>query len=211
MQQPLLSTNYLGPIQYFSHLFHSRGCIVEQYCHYQKQTYRNRCIIDGANGTQLLIIPILKQFNKTYTRDIRISYDTPWQSLHWKCILSAYNSSPYFEYYMDDFAPFYHQKFDFLIDYNDLLTSLIGELLDIKLVINKTDAYAQVPEDKIDLREVISPKNIEESIDKNYISHRYRQVFEIKHGFRKNLSIIDLLFNKGPETILVLKNSYIDL
>lgn len=171
---------------------------------YLKQTYRNRCTIAGANGALPLSIPIEKPTTlKCPTRDIRISNHGNWRHLHWNAILSAYNMSPFFEYYQDDFIPFYEKGYNFLFDFNEQLRQLICGLLDLHPNIHYTEVYAKEVEN--DFREIIRPKHPRE--DKAFRPKAYYQVFLNKLGFLPNLSIIDLLFNMGPEGILVLKNS----
>jgi hypothetical protein len=209
MKSKLLSINYLGPIQYYAHLFSNDKIFIEANCNYNKQTYRNRCVILAANGPLSLVIPIAKGDKlKCLTKDVRISYDTPWQALHWKSIESAYNSSPYFEYFMDDFRPFYEKKFGFLFDYNISLMEVVFDSIGFKPTYSLTDEYVKNTDEKwIDLRELIHPKNDYKTTDPEFKPKSYRQLFLNKHGFVENLSIIDLLFNKGPESLIVLQES----
>ncbi len=200
-----LSTAYLAPVVYYHKLISSQHIIIEKYCNYIKQTYRNRCVIATANGLQTLSIPIEKPATlKCLTKDIRIAGHGNWQHLHWNAIVSAYNSSPFFEYYEDDFRPFYHKKCTFLFDFNENLREVICSLIDINPEVVYSDEYQLNPEN--DFREIIHPKkNIGES-DSSYQSVPYYQIFQQKYGFQPNLSIIDLLFNMGPESILIFKN-----
>lgn len=209
MQSTLFSTTYLGPIQFYAHLFNANKVFIEKHCNYIKQTYRNRCIISAANGPLSLAVPVDKQNKaKCPTRDIRISYDTPWQKLHWRSIVSAYNSSPYFEYYQDDFRPFYENKFDYLFDFNFELMKIVMDAIGYKPQIHFTNEYIpQSTNDYKDLRDVIHPKKKAYLLDPEFKSIHYRQLFEQKFGFTENISIIDLIFNKGPESLLVLKDS----
>jgi hypothetical protein len=203
MKSLLLSTAYLAPVEYYMQLNNDqRQPVIEKTDHYVKQTYRNRCIIATANGLQTLSIPVVKpDFHKCYTRDIRIADQGNWRHLHWNAIVSAYNSTPFFEYFVDDFYPFYEKKYDFLFDFNEQLRMRICSLLDIYPDISYSSSYAiNVNDDEMDLREAIHPKK--ESYVKNF--KPYYQVFEHKYGFQPNLSIIDLLFNMGPEAIMFL-------
>jgi hypothetical protein len=204
MDQVFLSTAYLAPVQYYTKLFAANQVWLEACDNYIKQTYRNRCTIAAANGPMTLSIPIVKpSTHKCLTRDIEISDHGNWRHLHWNAITSAYNSSPYFEYYIDDFAPFYERKHTFLVDFNDELRELICSLLDVSPIISKTTAYAEPFEN--DYRSLIHPKQI--GTDPQFDPQPYYQVFKAKFGFTPNLSIIDLLFNKGPESLLVLRDS----
>ncbi|MBO5796140.1 MAG: WbqC family protein [Bacteroides sp.] len=206
--QILLSSAYLPPVQYFAHLQSAEQVWIEQYDHYQKQTYRNRCVIAAPDGPLSLTVPIEKpNTQKAFMRDIRISDHGNWRHLHWNAIESAYNHTPFFEYYKDDFRPFYEKKFDFLVDYNEQLCQLVCQLIDIDTPFQRTESYITEPSNTIiDLRDAIHPKK-EVMDDASFSAVPYYQVFQEKLGFLPNLSIIDLLFNMGPEAILVLQKS----
>ena len=206
MSTTLLSSAYLPPVSYFTLLYRSDKCTIERYCHYTKQTYRNRCHISGANGILPLSIPVVKPDTpKCHTCDIRISDHGNWRHLHWNAIESAYNSTPFFEYYKDDFRPFYEKKYEFLFDFNEELCRLVCELIDIHPVIERTAEYKmEFTADEADFREIIHPKKDFRTADTAFVPQPYYQVFESKLGFLPNLSIIDLLFNMGPESLLIL-------
>lgn len=206
--QILLSSAYLPPVQYFAHLQSAEQVWIEQYDHYQKQTYRNRCVIAAPDGPLSLTVPIEKpNTQKAFMRDIRISDHGNWRHLHWNAIESAYNHTPFFEYYKDDFRPFYEKKFDFLVDYNEQLCQLVCQLIDIDTSFQRTESYIAEPSNTIiDLRDAIHPKK-ELMNDASFSAVPYYQVFQERLGFLPNLSIIDLLFNMGPEAILVLQKS----
>ncbi len=199
----VFSTAYLPSIQYLTHWVASDNKLVEKYCHYTKQTYRNRCDILGANGPISLIVPVIKGRRlKVLTKDVEIAYHERWQALHWRSIVSAYQSSPFFEFYMDDFAPFYEKNYRFLLDFNTELFQVIQDALDLSIDIDFTNAYEREynPNEYIDLREAIHPK-LDFKEDAFFSPISYRQVFGNKFDFVPNLSILDLLFNKGPEAI----------
>jgi hypothetical protein len=200
----LLSTAYLAPVEYYRLMYHFPAVMIEKHCHYTKQTYRNRCVIASANGIQTLSIPILKPDSlKCPTKDIRIAPHGNWQHLHWNAMVSAYNSTPFFEYYADDFRPFYEKPCQYLFDFNEALRELTCSLLDINPAISYSSAYITNPQaGELDLREAIHPKK--ESFIRNF--KPYYQMFENKLGFQKNLSIIDLLFNMGTEAVLTLND-----
>jgi hypothetical protein len=205
MINPIVIPAYSGNIQYYSLLSNFREVYLEQYAHYVKQTYRNRCQILTANGVMNLTIPVDKvSGEKMLDKDVRIS-STDWQRVHWAAIESAYNNSPFFLYYSDDIRPMYEKKFEFLLDFNlrlqEIITSLIG--LDTKLVL--TDSYTESHE--LDYREKLSPKYKGDT--SNFIVKPYYQVFKEKFGFVENLSVFDLLFNMGNESILILRDSYV--
>ena len=205
MKPAYISTAYLGPIQQYSKMFHFPKVRIETSENYLKQSYRNRCIIAGANGLLPLSVPIVKPDTlKCLTKDIRISDHGNWRHLHWNAIVSAYNSTPFFEYYEDDFAPFYEKKYEFLFDFNEELRMLICQLLDIQPQIQYTTSFEADVEN--DFR-WISPK--QDIADPSFLLKPYYQVFQDKHGFLPNLSIIDLLFNTGNEGILILRDSFV--
>jgi len=205
MKPAYISTAYLGPVQQYSKMFHFPEVRIETSENYLKQSYRNRCIIAGANGPLPLSVPIVKPDTlKCLTKDIRISDHGNWRHLHWNAIVSAYNSTPFFEYYEDDFAPFYEKKYEFLFDFNEELRMLICQLLDIQPQIQNTTSFEADVEN--DFR-WISPK--QDIADPSFLLKPYYQVFQDKHGFLPNLSIIDLLFNTGNEGILILRDSFV--
>lgn len=194
----VLSTAYLAPVDYYFLLNNASEVIVEQYEYYEKQSYRNRCKILTANGVMDLSIPVEKS-GKMLIRDIRISEHDNWQINHWRAIESAYNSSAFFEYYADDFRPFYERKWDFLWDFNLEIQQKLLELLETENKISFTSNYLTGKENFTDFRNLIHPKK-----ESQISSKPYYQVFEQKFGFCPNLSIIDLLFNMGPESQLIL-------
>ena len=198
-----LSTAYLGNIQYFSKLVNAELVYLEQHEHYQKQSYRNRCNIAGANGVLTLVIPVEKDHGKKMPiRDVRIDYSQAWQQNHWRAILSSYSSSPFFEYYVDDIRPFYKEQTPYLFDYNLRFTELILELLLLSSNIILTDTYrVEVEHSEFDYRQSISPKERLAKPDALFNPTSYFQVFAQRFGFIPNLSIIDLLFNEGPNAL----------
>ena len=191
-QTALLSTAYLGCIQYFEKFLIYDKLILEQFENFPKQTYRNRCNIMNANGLQTLSIPVVKSRSKQFTKDVKISYDENWQQHHWRSIESAYRNSPFYEHYIDYFASFYENKFEFLLDFNHQLLETVFEIFEI----NPTISYSSTYEISItcdDFRESIHPKKLNDNLK----SKPYIQVFSNKHGFMPNLSIIDVIFNLG--------------
>lgn len=193
-------TAYLPPVSYFSAMMQSEKVLLEAHENYTKQSYRNRCRIASANGVETLSIPVQSnQGKKIPIRDVRISQHDNWRQTHWRAITSAYRSSPFFEYFEDDFRPFYEKEWTFLWDYNMDLLILMLDLLDIQPKISLTKKFQSELSDINDLRSRIHPKK--KSI---LTSNPYYQVFENKLGFLEDLSIIDLLFNMGNESILYL-------
>ena len=202
----LLSSLYLAPVEYYSKLFRASNVQIEIHDHYTKQSYRNRCIIAGANGPLSLSIPIEKPSDLACEmKDIRIADHGNWRHLHWNAIVSAYKSTPFFDYYADYFSPFYEKKILFLLDFNEQLRAIICRLLEISTPISFTESYVEpADENQSDFREIIHPKRDWKIFDHDFEAKPYYQVFERKFGFLPNLSTIDLLFNMGNESRLYL-------
>ncbi len=204
----LLSTAFFPPVQYVSKLVLFEQVFIEQFENFTKQTYRNRCVISAANGPVSLIVPVVKGRNKkTGIRDLRISYDTEWQRNHWRTLFSAYNSSPFFEFYQDDIRPFFETRTKFLFDYNRAILETIGGLLEVENRPHLTTGFEEVPADTLNFREVLSPKAQKVQPDPHFYPVKYTQVFHDRFGFMPNLSILDLLFNEGPKSASILKQS----
>jgi hypothetical protein len=199
----LVSTAYLPPIAYFLKVISAETIFIEKEENYLKQTYRNRCEIYTANGKLSLIIPVIKtNGNHTMIKDIKVDYSGKWQLQHWRAIVSAYNQSPYFLFYKDAIEPFYFKKFEYLIDFNTQLLKTILKFFKKNPEILFTNSFVKPDfNNSSDFRYQFNPNSI--SAIKNNL---YAQVFGEKHGFLPNLSIIDLVFNLGPESL-----SYLDL
>ena len=201
----LLTTTYFGPIQWYQKL-HRMPCIIEQHDHFVKQTYRNRCVIATANGTQTLTVPIERyDGTKCPMRDIRISDHGNWRHLHWNALVSAYGETPFFEFYADDLRPFFEKRHTFLFDLNLDIMHTMCQLLDVRPQVTLSEQYIVLPSEDdavVDFREAIRPKHPLPDADFNPTP--YYQVRAQRHGFLPNLSILDLLFNEGPEGIFYL-------
>jgi hypothetical protein len=200
----LFSTAYLAPVEYYGHLAICENPIIEAHENYIKQTYRNRCVIANANNIQNLIVPVHKFSNHTLISDIKIDNSPDWQKNHWRSILSAYGSAPFFIYYDYILEPFFQKKYTFLLDLNLELQEEILKLLKFDTKPRLTESFIHNPDAVPDFRSSISPKK---KTELNFPS--YYQVFSDRHGFLPNLSIIDLIFNIGPEArdyLLKLKN-----
>ena len=206
----LLSTTYFGPVQWYQKLYRSEETEIEACENFQKQTYRNRCVIATTQGTQALTFPVVRSDNSTI-KDIRISDHGNWRHLHWNALQSAYGESPFFEYYQDDIRPFFEQRWNSLFDFNEAIREKMCELLDFQPKVASTEYFfspAEMKEIKesagqfTDYREAIRPKN--PHADPDFEPKPYYQVYQQKHGFLPNLSILDLLFNMGPESIFYL-------
>ena len=198
----LLSTTYFGPVQWYQKLHRSEEVQIEQWESFQKQTYRNRCLIATTQGIQALTVPVERN-NVQYIKDIRISDHGNWRHLHWNALVSAYGESPFFEYYQDDIRPFFEKRWEFLFDFNEAIREKMCELLDIQPKVFFSLEFKQSTINKnIDYREGIQPKHPME--DPDFEPKPYYQVYAAKHGFLPNLSVLDLLFNMGPEGIFYL-------
>jgi len=208
MKKCLLSSCYFGPVWYYSKLILFDETIIEQFDHYTKQTYRNRCDIYGANGKLSLSIPVIKNHGyKMLMKDVMIDYATDWQKMHYRALVSSYNSSAFFEYYFDELQSIYFRKTKFLLDLNNYLHSKICRFLDLPDILTLSQKFASASANEAeDYRDIIHPKRSFE-IDNHFRPSEYYQVFRDKHGFIPNLSVIDLLFNEGPQALSVLKQS----
>ena len=259
MPQAILSTTYFGPVQWYQKLCRYDSVLVERFDSYRKQTYRNRCTIATAAGTQALTVPVERNSGggKTLTKDVRISDHGNWRHLHWHALQSAYSESPFFEYYADDIRPFFERRWTFLYDFNAEACATVCSLLDIHPDMRPTDGYVPNEDLRIkngvlrakgvelaggsaragscgmanetaadscrgagvagadapslilpssslaDFRDAIDPKH--PAPDPEFAPRPYYQVFARKNGFQPNLSILDLLFNMGPEGIFWLQ------
>ena len=196
----LLSTTYFGPVQWYQKLHRAEDVQIEQWESFQKQTYRNRCLIATTQGIQTLTVPT-ERGGSPLIKDTRISDHGNWRHLHWNALQSAYGESPFFEYYQDDIRPFFEQRWDYLLDFNEAIRTKICELIDIQPQVSLTKEFTTV-NNSFDFRSAIRPKNPQP--DPDFEPKPYYQVYQQKHGFLPNLSILDLLFNMGPESIFYL-------
>ena len=193
---------YLAPLPLYVHLYAADALLVDGDTPFTKQTFRNRAIIATENGAQTLTIPVVHQ-GRQAMRDVRISEHGNWRHLHWNALVSAYRKSPFFEYYADDFERFYRQKDGFLMDFNLQLHALINELLGLEREVRIAE--------KADMNTVVDMRTMAEpSMLPNVCGNAtepYYQVFASRNGFIPNLSIVDLLFNMGPEGLIVLRDA----
>ncbi|MEJ2594207.1 MAG: WbqC family protein [bacterium] len=191
----LLPVAYLPPIAWFHYFLTFDEVWIEQYESYPKQTYRNRCEIYAEKGRMPLSIPVTKvNGNRTLTRDVQINNAEPWARNHWRAIETAYRKSPYFIYFKDDFQSRIQQDHTHLLPFNRSLIQLVCDILEISKPVNLTEEFVHQPEDAADLRDM-SPKS--DVLGGKFT--RYIQVFDGRHGFIPNLSILDLIFNLGPD------------
>ena len=207
MQPVVLSTAYFPPVQYISK-FLAGSVTIEAHESYLKQSYRNRCSILAANGPMALSVPVVKWHGERMPiAEVQLDYDKPWQKIHFKSIESAYKNSPFYDYYIDDFMPFFENRYERLFDFNQRILEVILQSLSIAPNIGYTSDYDKVIENKIDLRYAISPKESQQQPDPHFAPVEYYQVFADRYGFTPNLSILDLLFNEGPMAKSILEQS----
>ena len=197
----LLHPTYFPSIASFVCIANAEQVNFEVCDNYQKQTYRNRMFIYGANGKLPLTIPVIySQNNRQLYKDIVISNDENWQDLHWKSIQSAYSGSPFFEFYQDDFWPLFDKKQKYLLDFNFKCLEMIYESLQLPFEFIKTKVYEKAAGDTKDFRFLVDSRK-----ERDLQFQPYVQVFDDKHGFISNLSILDLICNEGPNTLMYLE------
>ncbi len=200
----LIESQYLPNITYFRQLLTSNLVTIDQYEHYQKGTYRNRCHICNANGLLRLSVPLKRGKNqRTAMKDVRISYDHDWQKIHWQSFTSGYRRSPYFEFFEDDFIRFYEKKYNFLLDLNLDIFRWVANQFQLDIKTELSSEYVADPSDVIDLRSAIHSNSAKNKVA--VYAPKYMQVYEGKLEFLPNLSAIDLLFNLGPKGAALLK------
>lgn len=193
---------YGGSITLWAYIAQASNIVLEKHDHYQKQTQRNRLYVHGANGRLMLSVPVKhlgKKGHQNY-KDVLIDNQFSWQAQHWKSLEAAYRSSPFFEFYEDEIAWLYKEHFAQLYAFNNTFFEVLKNLIGISLPLTFTKSY----EEKVahqDLRPL-------QEIKKNgvEVALKYAQVFDAKNGFIANLSVLDLLFNMGPESLQALKN-----
>jgi len=206
-ESALIELQYFPPIQTVSKCLLYSSLVFEQHENYRKGTYRNRTHIASANGLLRLSIPLKKGKNQRQSiREVRISYDENWQNRHWTAIYSAYGNAPFFEHYSDYFNPFFKKRYEFLFDLNLAIFNKVLSILQISDTIQFSTSFLQDTGNQlIDLRNIVHPR--QDNKDENFKIVNYPQVFQEKRGFLPNLSILDLIFCKGPEAIIYLENS----
>jgi len=203
----VLVTSYFGPVQYFTKFLLPGKIVLEKHENYIKQSYRNRTIIFGANGTIILTVPVKRgSFHKVPIGELEIEYKDNWQDTHWRSIESAYRSTPYFEFYADEIVSVFQLKTRYLLDLNGIILKLMLGLLQIDGDFAYTHSYCKKGY-SLDYREAIHPKK--KVPDPLFNPAEYPQVFQSRFGFKANLSILDLLFNTGPDAKTILRNSIV--
>lgn len=196
----LLPIFYLPPISWFAvFLKEENEIVLEQYENFPKQTYRNRTNIYGANGRLSLIIPI-NHSGERVMKEIKVSHRENWQKLHWKSIKTAYQSSPYFEFYEDRLQKIFEFESDSLIQFNLNALKIVLDILKTEKAYSLNNEYVKIPLEE-NYREKFSAKK-----ETEFEMEEYYQTFCDKLGFEKDLSILDIICNKGPETLTYLNN-----
>lgn len=202
----LIHPTYFPSISHFAAMLQADKITFEVEDNFQKQTNRNRTYIYSPNGIQLLNIPIKHSKGAHQkTKDIQVDFDFDWQKQHFKSLETAYRSSPFFEFFEDDIRPFFEKKHKFLLDLNFETLDIVSRCLRIKLDYTSTTEYIRDidPDHTVDFRFLADGKKDASSFEK------YQQVFDDKHGFLNNLSILDLLFNEGKFTVDYLKSQHL--
>jgi hypothetical protein len=205
MNSVLTEIQYLPPVSYFSLIQGFDSLIVEKFEHYQKQSYRNRCYVNTAQGIESLTVPVNLIAAKTPMRDVRIDYTQKWVNNHWRTIQSAYGKAPFFEYYGHELEAVLHKRPDFLFDLNLSLLTMCLKWLKYNIQVQETTFYEKAAgKDVSDYRSVLNPKKAD-SCNSFFKSVEYSQVFGSK--FVNNLSIIDLVFCEGPGASSIVRAS----
>ncbi len=205
MSSVIIDLQYLPSLEYFVCLLKHENVFLEINEFYEKQSYRNRCYIRGANGIQTLTIPVKNGNSKVLMKDVEIDYNQKWVNEHWRSINSAYGKAPYFEFFGIYFEKLYAQKPRLLLDFNQQLLTLCLKLMKWDKKLTSTENYQPIqPEGFLDLRSVVHPKTHWQN-NSIYKAHAYNQVFG--KDFESNLSIIDLLFCEGPNAKNILAQS----
>ena len=230
----LLSTAYMPPVSYFAAIAEEMDGLsnrrdgdssieltpsviyIEACENYQKQSYRNRCRFYAADGVQALSYPIIHEggTHKLPISEIKIDWSTPWLQQHERAIVSAYRTSAYFEYYQDELFAILESRPERLLDLNTELLKFFIEKTGLAVDLRMTSEFSREgtqtgPDGTLlacnDLRETIHPKRPNTILQDMKLEKPYFQVFSRKHGFQSDLSIMDLLFNEGPDSIVYLK------
>lgn len=198
----LLQPSFFGPIIQYVAMVRDSELVFERFDNFQKQTYRNRCYIYGANGRQLLSVPVKhsKSDGRQKTKDVKIDNSFPWQRNFIRSLEASYRSSPYFEFFEDELMVVMNKHHNYLIDLNLEAHSVIRDCLQLEHIVQFTNDYEHHPEDTHDYRYLVDAKK-----ENSYDFEPYIQVFSSKYGFLPNLSILDLLFNEGTNALQYLE------
>jgi hypothetical protein len=204
MKKLILSTAYFPPVSYFKSIADADMVFIEYHENYIKQTYRNRCEIPASNGILSLTVPVKEgSFHKTALRDLQVDYSGEWVRTHLRALKAAYNSSAFYEFYIDDISTILNSGHPYLVDMNMEILQMICGMTGIETKIAFTDQFVHSYSDMADLRQTITPGN--RKMQSTINSTPYFQVFSDKLGFIPDMSILDLLFNMGPESWSLLR------
>lgn len=204
----LIHPTYFPTISHFVAMLKAETIFLETEDNFQKQTYRNRMYIYSSNGKQMLNIPVshIRNHPNQKYKDLQIDYSEKWQRIHFKSLEAAYRSSPFFEYFVDDLMPLFEKKHNFLLDYNLLTLEILQDCLGIKLKTEQTKEFIkETTSDIVDFRHLVNSKKT------LYNFETYTQVFDTKHDFINDLSLLDLLFNEGRQAVDYLKRQYLSI
>jgi len=205
----ILSTAYFPSVQYFSKIVNCDKVVIEQFENFSKQSFRNRSEILSANGKLTLTIPIEKKTgSKQLIKDVKIDYTNDWQAVHSKSLQSAYLSSPFYEHYIDALKPFFEKEYKYLFDFNMLIIETLIKEIQTNNILELSKEYNSSYE-FLDFRNSIHPKLKFQKEDSQFSKVKYTQVFSDRYGFTSNLSILDLLFNEGPNTNNMLRQMFV--
>ena len=205
MNNLIIEYQYFGCINYINTLFAFSNIEFEICETFQKMSFRNRMVLAGSNGLVHLSVPLEKgRDQKQLLKDIRISYSLPWQQQHWRTVESCYNRSPFYEYYRDWLQAFYQRRPVYLLDMNrEIMEWLVKQLKPQSQLSETKDFLPVYPPEIVDYRNRWLPRNFQDDAPKT----GYRQVFEDRIGFQRNLSILDLLFCEGPHARVLLSGN----
>ncbi|MEW4925145.1 WbqC family protein [Algibacter sp. 2305UL17-15] len=203
----IIHPTYFPNIAHFIAMVRAKNITFEMQDNFVKQTYRNRTYIYGANGKLMLNIPVIySQKNRQKYSDVKIFNEEKWQLQHWKSLESAYKTSPFFEFYEDEIKPLFFEEAEYLLEFNIKCFQVICECLQLELETSKTITFEKKVKDKTDFRFLVNSK-----IETIHNFETYTQVFSNKLGFINNLSILDLLFNEGPNALNYLESQTISI
>lgn len=198
----VIHPTYFASIAHYVVIAKAGSVVFEVTDNYQKQTYRSRAYIYGANGRLPLVVPVkYTQKNRQLYSDVKIANEENWQELHWKSLQSAYRTSPFFEFYEDELFPIFNTKHDYILDLNFKCLEAIFKCLQWDCQYSKTSEFVKTVTGKTDFRHLVNARK-----ESTFNFNQYTQVFSNKHGFLGNLSILDLLFNEGPNTMNYLES-----
>lgn len=202
----LVHPTYFPSIVQMAAIVQAESVVFETDDNYQKQTYRNRAYIAHTNGRLALNVPIKHSAHgeRQKTKEVRVENNFPWQSQHWKSLQTAYRTSPFFEFYEDELEPLFTNRVDRLMDHNFQIFDTLCDLLGFSCSYSKSEEYFKNPKEQ-DLRYLVEAKT-----KKAYTLEPYSQVLEAHHGNLKNLSVLDLLFNQGPNALNYLESQQIN-